>query len=153
MSDEKDIFKKICSIENEIGNIKQILLITNILSIENEIKTYSSNDRNLIWFYLNDKNRILCELKDKGLGKLRSIIKENFDKPYSYLLYEKSDGTKTTRDLANEFTISHVTIASYWDKWTELGIMEKISVKGGGSRGKKLFSLSEIGITESEVND
>ena len=89
-------------------------------------------------------------LKFFGFEKLKKILDENFNEEYEYLLYEQSDGLKTTRELAENLPISRETKTSYWDKWTELGIMEKIPVKGGGTRGKKIFTLSELGIDISK---
>ncbi len=52
-------------------------------------------------------------------------------------MYELSDTDKTSRELAELFPISRETITNYWKKWTELGIIEKKPVKGGGNRCKK----------------
>lgn len=91
-------------------------------------------------------NEILKWLKFIGNEKIRKIINENFKKDYEFLLYDMSDGKKATRELAEKLPISKDTITTYWDKWTELGIMEKVPVQGGGTRGKKIFTLSELGI-------
>lgn len=85
-------------------------------------------------------------LKFLGFEKLRKIFDENFKEDFEYQLYDQSDGKKSTRKLAEKLPISHNTVTNFWDKWVELGIMEKVSVKSGGSRGKRIFSLSELGI-------
>jgi len=149
LSEEKDIYKKLSELDNEIRNIKTILLLTN-LNEEDLVEKCSTNDINLIWFALDAKKTLSEWVKLIGLNKLKKIIEDNFNEPYLFDLYEKSDGLKTTRDLATEFPISPKTVTSYWDKWTELGIMEKVSVQRG-ERGKKLFSLSEIGITKFNI--
>lgn len=91
-------------------------------------------------------NEILKWLKFIGNEKIRTIFKENFKEDFEFKLYDLSDGKRTTRELAAELSINKDTVTTYWDKWTELGIMEKIPVKGGGTRGKKIFSLSELGV-------
>lgn len=89
---------------------------------------------------------ILKWLKFLGFEKIRVVFSENFTESYEYFLYDMSDGKNTSRDLVELLSISRETITSHWDEWTVLGIMEKIPVKGGGTRGKRIFSLTELGI-------
>ncbi|HUT80693.1 MAG TPA: hypothetical protein VMZ29_05760 [Candidatus Bathyarchaeia archaeon] len=95
-------------------------------------------------------NEILKWLKFLGFEKALEIFKNNFSEDFEYKLYELSDGNRTTRELAGILPINKDAVTTYWDKWAGLGIMEKISVKGGGTRGKKIFSLLELGIAVPE---
>lgn len=63
------------------------------------------------------------------IRKNKKIFAENFTEEYEYLLYDMSDGTKTTRELAEVLPISRDAVTTHWDKWTELGFMEKIPSK------------------------
>ena len=88
---------------------------------------------------------ILKWVKILGIDKLKKILKDNLDNDIKQQIYELSDGVATTRDIASKFSISTATVASYWDEWTNLGIMEKIPVSRG-MRGKKLFNLSDFNL-------
>ena len=42
--------------------------------------------------------------------------------------------------------MSRNTVSIWWNKWIKAGIAEPISVKGGGIRAKRVFSLDDFGI-------
>ena len=113
----------------------------NKINNHNENNLYSSNEV---------LQEMLKWIKFFGKEKLRNIILENLKEDYILKLYHLSDGKSTARELADILPISHTTVTKHWNDWHKLGIVEKIEVMGGGSRGKKLFELSEIGIDIQE---
>jgi len=62
------------------------------------------------------------------------------------LVYELSDGERTTREIARLANVgSHATVASYWKKWSKLGIVEPSPKRQG--RFQRICSLEEVGLT------
>jgi predicted transcriptional regulator len=61
------------------------------------------------------------------------------------IVYELSDGEKSTREIEGLTKVSRTTVARLWDKWYKLGLMER-SEKYGGGRMKHSFSLADAGI-------
>lgn len=81
-----------------------------------------------------------------GMQQLRTILSQNFKTDVEMLVYELSDGTRSTRDIARLIGIgSHATVAVYWKKWNELGIVEPSPIFRG--RYKRICSLEEVGLT------
>ena len=80
---------------------------------------------------------------------LRNAIRDDIDK----LVYELSDGEKTTRDIAEIVTksgrkLSHVTVANMWERWQQQNLVIPAGRKG---RFKRVVSLESIGIKIPEV--
>jgi len=83
---------------------------------------------------------------------LRNSLRDDIDK----LVYELSDGERTTREIAQKVTesgrkISHVTVANMWEKWQLQNLVLEANRKG---RFKRIISLESIGmkIPESLVS-
>ena len=74
---------------------------------------------------------------------IKSIIIESIEEKDELLLYQESDGIKTTRKLEEITGISRSKISTCWDKWTKLGIMKK---KNNENRGIRLFDLELLEI-------
>lgn len=71
----------------------------------------------------------------------KKMIEENLDKPEKLAAYELT-GIKT-RDQIIEITGAGAgTISGWWNDWLSKGLIEK-----DGSKYKKMFSLSELGIS------
>lgn len=81
-----------------------------------------------------------------GMQQLRTILNQNLTTDTEMLIYELSDSERTTREIANIVGVgSNATIASYWKRWSRLGIVEPSETRRG--RFKKICSLEEVGLT------
>lgn len=80
-----------------------------------------------------------------GLGQLKSIFEKNLISDGEKLVYEYSDGLRSTRDLERMTGVGKSTIALLWKKWFKMGLMEK-SEKYEGRRMRRSFSLEDAGI-------
>ena len=100
--------------------------------------------------------KILEELKEikhwirlSGLPVFRRAVQENLRDEESKLVYELSDGNRSTREIAEELrkmnkTLTHATVANMWKRWAILGIVEHSERYQG--RFKKVTSLESLGI-------
>ena len=61
-------------------------------------------------------------------------------------IYHLSNGTNSSRNIAEQVSVSRSTIQKYWNTWSNFNIVEPIPVKGGGLRYKKMFNLEDFGI-------
>lgn len=80
-----------------------------------------------------------------GMQQLRTILTHNLKKDTTTLIYEYSDGNRSTRDVAKIVGSSHQKVATYWQKWSTLGIVEP-SPKYKG-RFQRICSIEEVGLT------
>lgn len=91
-------------------------------------------------------DNILRWIRFAVMQQLRSILMQNLTRDIEMLIYELSDGERSTREIAALLGIkSHVTIANYWKKWSKLGIVEPSEKYQG--RFKKICSLEEVGLS------
>lgn len=82
-----------------------------------------------------------------SIPDVRKLLVETLRNDTDKLAYHNSDGKRTSREVGDIVKLGKDAIASRWKSWTRLGIAEPISVKGGGTRAKRLFSLDSFGIT------
>lgn len=80
----------------------------------------------------------------QGMEKLRAVITTNLKTQSELLVYELSDGERSTRDIETVSRIGESTVGNYWQRRQRLGIVEK-SRKFEG-RWKRLCSLEDLGI-------
>jgi len=81
-----------------------------------------------------------------GMRQLRDILAENLDDDTLMLIYEYSDGKRSTREIAKLVGVkSNQTIVNYWKKWRSLGIVEPSSKHKG--RLQRICSLERVGLT------
>lgn len=91
-------------------------------------------------------NELLKWTKFAGMQQLRNILVQQLKADTEMLVYELSDGSRGTRDIAKLAGIrSNKTIAVYWKKWSKIGIVEP-SKKFQG-RYQRICSLEEVGLT------
>ena len=81
-------------------------------------------------------NLLLIINKESIKEYILNIITEDDE----LLLYEESDGIKSTRKLEEITGISKSKISTCWEKWTKLGLM----MKNKENRGIRLFDLDII---------
>ena len=85
-----------------------------------------------------------------GMQQLRTALAMNLATDEEMLVYELSDGTNGTREVASLAHLgSNATVARYWKKWSKIGIVEP-SQKFQG-RYQRICSLEEVGITIPSV--
>lgn len=77
--------------------------------------------------------------------QLKAVLLEELDADEKKLVYENSDGDRSSRDIAKLANVSYKTVQHYWKSWSEIGIVEATEKYRGG-RFKKLCSLVELGI-------
>jgi len=81
-----------------------------------------------------------------GMQQLRTILTQNLTTDVEMLIYELSDGERSTREIAGLSGVgSNATVASYWRKWSKLGIVEPSEKRQG--RFRRNCSLEEVGLT------
>jgi len=83
--------------------------------------------------------------KVTSIPHVKKLLLEILETPEEKIAYQFSDG-KTSREVAKEANVSVGTISNWWKKWSKAGIAEAISVKGGGKRARRLFSLDDFGV-------
>ena len=81
----------------------------------------------------------------EGTQKAKATLTELLKTDNEKAIYENSDGKKTSREIAAIIGVSHVTVINYWKRWSRYGIVKEVSARGG-TRFKKVFSLSDFGI-------
>lgn len=81
-----------------------------------------------------------------GMQQLRSILTSILTNDTQMLIYEYSNGKRSTREIAKVAGVgSNQTVVNYWKKWSSLGIVEQ-SPKYQG-RFQRICSLEEVGLT------
>jgi len=80
-----------------------------------------------------------------GMQQLREILTQNLMNDTEMLVYELSDGEKSTREIAKLVGVgSNATIAALWKKWSKVGIMEPSHNYKG--RYQRICSLEDVGL-------
>jgi len=103
-----------------------------------ELKTLKSIEHRLV--------QLLKWTKFAGMQQLRTILAQNLQNDKEMLIYELSDGERTTREIAKLAKVgSHATVTSYWKRWSNLGIVEPSQKRKG--RFQRICSLEEVGLT------
>ncbi|MEM1577356.1 MAG: hypothetical protein QXT98_07590 [Archaeoglobaceae archaeon] len=103
-----------------------------------ELKTLKSIESKL--------DQLLRWTRFAGMQQLRTILTQNLTKDVELLIYELSDGERSTREIASLVGVkSHAKVAKYWKKWSKLGIVEPSDRYPG--RFRKICSLEEVGLT------
>jgi hypothetical protein len=93
-------------------------------------------------------------VKLSGLPVLRRAIQENLRDDESKLVYQLSDGSRSTREISEELkklgrTITHATVANMWKRWAAVGIVEPSERYQG--RFKSIVSLESLGLEVPEI--
>jgi len=94
---------------------------------------------------------ILKWIKISGIKEVKSVLEEHFQDDSKKIIYQLSDGTKGTREIAKIVgTVKYVTVSNYWKIWEKIGLGESKSAIGG-SRFKRSFDLEDFGIKVPEI--
>lgn len=78
------------------------------------------------------------------IALLKNALRDDIDR----LVYELSDGERSTREIARLITeggrrITHVTVANMWQKWSLMSLVMPVRRRG---RYRRVVSLESIGI-------
>jgi len=92
---------------------------------------------------------ILRWTRFQGWRNVKDVLADVLTDDLSKLIYHYSDG-RSSRQIAQKVSVSHVTVLRYWRKWAKVGIVEPIKVSGG-TRYRKVFELEDFGIEVSEI--
>lgn len=79
-----------------------------------------------------------------GLQALRPVLNQALRSDRHKLVFEASDGTRTTRQVADAAGVGAATVSRLWNEWLALGICTPVS--GHAGRARHLASLSSLGI-------
>lgn len=111
-------------------------------------------DTDLLRKIYDELREIKYWVKLSGLPVLRRAAQENLRDAESKLVYELSDGNRSTREIAEELkkigkTITHATVANMWKRWIPAGIVEASERYQG--RFRKVVSLELLGMEIPEI--
>jgi len=86
--------------------------------------------------------------KFSALPTFRALLMDTLREDVDKLVYELSNGERSTRDIAQTVLrsgrrITHVTVANMWKKWSILNLVMPAQRKG---RHKRVISLESLGI-------
>ncbi|MBE0512886.1 hypothetical protein IBX38_07535 [Candidatus Bathyarchaeota archaeon] len=86
--------------------------------------------------------------KFSALPTFRTLLRDALRDEVDRLVYELSDGGRSTREIAHLISrggrrITHVTVANMWQKWSLMNLVMPAGRKG---RYKRVVSLESIGI-------
>jgi hypothetical protein len=82
--------------------------------------------------------------------QLKLFLSNNLETDLEAAIYEMSDGSRSTRDIAHIIDkVSHVTVSRYWKKWSILGLVVPSETYQG--RYQKICSLEELGLSVPPV--
>jgi hypothetical protein len=113
-------------------------------------KGLEKDERDLLKRIHEALEELLRWTRFEGMLKVKEVLLDVLRTDEEKLAYHYSDGrgSKEVAKLAG--FKSHTTILDYWRKWAALGLVESINVRGG-TRYKRLFSLSDFGIEIPKV--
>lgn len=96
-------------------------------------------------------SEILKWIKFTGMKEVKSTLNSVLDTDAKKLVYQKSDGTNGTVELAKLAGLgSNKTVADMWEAWLKMGLGESIPVRGG-TRFKRAFDIEDFGIKVPEA--
>jgi DNA-binding transcriptional MocR family regulator len=109
-----------------------------------------------------EKNEVLAELKEQtkwlrflGLRALGPALETVLKSPAERRAYDFSDGSRSTRAVADQVGVSQRTVSNWWQRWASAGIVETDST----GRAKHLATLLSAGLEvpgvgrEASAND
>ncbi len=99
---------------------------------------------------------ILSELREQtkwlrllGMQALRPLLDGTLQTDKHRLIYELTDGKRTTRDVAAAAAVGVSTVNRLWQDWLAVGVC--LEVPGKAGRAEHLTSLARLGIEVPEV--
>ncbi|RLI40314.1 hypothetical protein DRO69_13055 [Candidatus Bathyarchaeota archaeon] len=101
-------------------------------------------------------DELIFWIKISVMPNIRKEIMENLRDEIEKIVYELSDGKRSSRDIARIVSnrgsrrITHVTVLNMWKKWSILNLVIPAQRKG---RYKKITSLKALGIELPPVEE
>lgn len=83
-------------------------------------------------------------LRFQNLLSLKQVLENELGDDAKKLAYENTDGTRGYREVGQESKVPAATVQSWWNRWFNLGILEKSDVRKG--RMQCICSLKDVGI-------
>jgi len=85
------------------------------------------------------------------IALLKNVLRDDVDK----LVYELSDGERSTREIAHLISrggrrITHATVANMWQKWSMMSLVMSARRRG---RYQRVVSLESVGIEVPEAEE
>ena len=113
-----------------------------------------TEDIDLLRKILDELGEIKYWVKVSGLPSIRRAAYENLRDDESKLVYELSDGQRSTREITEELkksgkVITHTTVANMWKRWAAVSLVEPSERYQG--RFRKVASLESFGIEAPET--
>jgi len=113
-----------------------------------------TEDTNLLRKICDELREIKYWVKLSGLPTLRRALQDNLRDDESKLVYELSDGKRSTREIVGELhrfgrEITHATVSNMWKRWSAAGIVEPSEWYQG--RFRKVASLESLGMEVPEM--
>jgi hypothetical protein len=84
------------------------------------------------------------------MQQLKNVLSQTLRTETEMLIYELSDGSLGTREIASAAGVgSNATVAAYWKKWSKVGIVEPSPTHQG--RYQRICSLEEVGLAVPQM--
>jgi hypothetical protein len=114
-----------------------------------------TEDIELLRKILDELREIKYWLKVSGLPVIRRAAHENLRDDESKLVYDLSDGQRSTREIVEELkksgkVITHATVANMWRRWAAVSLVEPSERYQG--RFRKVAPLESFGIEPPEIS-
>lgn len=97
---------------------------------------------------LKTLKEILKWIRFSGSQHVKEVLISSIqsDDVEKILIYHLTDGTRSSRQIADIAKINYQRVTRNWSQWARLGIIESVgTVAGGGQRYKKSFDLEDFG--------
>lgn len=99
-------------------------------------------------------NELIFWTKFSALPTFRVLLIDALREDVDKLVYELSDGERSTREIAHMISrggrrITHTTVANLWQKWSLMNLVMPTERRG---RYKKVVSLKSIGVEVPPLN-
>jgi hypothetical protein len=95
---------------------------------------------------------ILKWIRFAGLKEVKAVLISELDTDQKKQVYQLSDGSKARAELVKLTGVSAGAISGYWKKWANLGLGEKLAVRGG-ERFARAFDLEDFSIAVLEPKE
>ena len=99
-------------------------------------------------------DELIFWIRFSALPTFRTLLVDALREDVAKLVYELSDGERSTREVAHMISrggrrITHATVANMWQKWSLMNLVIPTERRG---RYKKVVSLESIGIEVPPLN-
>ena len=97
---------------------------------------------------LQKLDELIFWIKLSAMPSIRKAVVDNLRTDIDKLVYQLSDGNRSTREIANIIrrggrSITHVTVMNMWRKWAILNLVMPTQRRG---RYMRVISLESLGI-------